>query len=301
MNEKNISILVQRQRSTRRAATIFLAPVAILMMVYIFYPIISTFITSTYKWNGISAAKEMIGLENWIALIKDTSFWIAFKNNLVIMVLSIVIQIPLGLALATFLDFGKKKLTIFKVIWFIPLLMSSVAIGFLFTYALATNGGMISTISKFFGGGNIDLLGNPKTALLTVIAIICWQFTPFYMVYFMAAFTNIPYDVFEAARIDGATRGQYFWRIALPLLVPSMKSAAILSMVGSLKYFDLIYVMTGGGPGTSTELMATYMYKQSFKTFNMGYGSAVAGGMFLLITMVALITMKLLNGKKQEV
>lgn len=301
MNEKNISILVQRQRSTRRAATIFLAPVAILMMVYIFYPIISTFITSTYKWNGISAAKEMIGLENWIALIKDTSFWIAFKNNLVIMVLSIVIQIPLGLALATFLDFGKKKLTIFKVIWFIPLLMSSVAIGFLFTYALATNGGMISTISKFFGGGNIDLLGNPKTALLTVIAIICWQFTPFYMVYFMAAFTNIPYDVFEAARIDGATRGQYFWRIALPLLVPSMKSAAILSMVGSLKYFDLIYVMTGGGPGTSTELMATYMYKQSFKTFNMGYGSAVAGGMFILITMVALITMKLLNGKKQEV
>ncbi|SCP99535.1 carbohydrate ABC transporter permease [Anaerobium acetethylicum] len=301
MNEKNISILVQRQRSTRRAATIFLAPVAILMMVYIFYPIISTFITSTYKWNGISAAKEMTGLENWITLIKDTSFWIAFKNNLVIMVLSIVIQIPLGLALATFLDFGKKKLTIFKVIWFIPLLMSSVAIGFLFTYALATNGGMISTISKFFGGGNIDLLGNPKTALLTVIAIICWQFTPFYMVYFMAAFTNIPYDVFEAARIDGATRGQYFWRIALPLLVPSMKSAAILSMVGSLKYFDLIYVMTGGGPGTSTELMATYMYKQSFKTFNMGYGSAVAGGMFILITMVALITMKLLNGKKQEV
>ena len=118
------------------------------------------------------------------------------------------------------------------------------------------------------------------------------------MVYFMAAFTNIPYDVFEAARIDGATRGQYFWRIALPLLVPSMKSAAILSSVGSAcKYFDLIYVMTGGGPGTSTELMATYMYKQSFKNFNMGYGSAVAGGMFILISMVSLITMKLFKRK----
>ena len=152
---------------------------------------------------------------------------------------------------------------------------------------------------SWFGGGNIDLLGNPKTALLTVIAVICWQFTPFYMVYFMAAFTNIPYDVFEAARIDGATRGQYFWKIALPLLVPSMKSAAILSMVGSLKYFDLIYVMTGGGPGTSTELMATYMYKESFSNFNMGYGSAVAGGMFILISLIALITMKLINGKKE--
>lgn len=299
MKEKGSSLLAIRQRNTRKVAALFLAPVTILMIVYIFYPIVDTFITSTYQWNGISADKKFIGIQNWITLIQDKSFWIAFKNNLIIMVLSIVIQIPLGLALATFLDFGGKKLTVFKVIWFIPLLMSSVAIGFLFTYALATNGGIVSTISGWFGGGNIDLLGNPKTALLTVIAVICWQFTPFYMVYFMAAFTNIPYDVFEAARIDGATRGQYFWRIALPLLVPSMKSAAILSMVGSLKYFDLIYVMTGGGPGTSTELMATYMYKESFSQFNMGYGSAVAGGMFILISMIALITMKLINGKKE--
>lgn len=300
MKEKSISLLELRQRNTRKVAALFLAPVAILMLVYVFYPIVDTFITSGYQWNGISSAKKFIGLGNWTKLLKDSNFWIAFKNNVIIMILSIVIQIPIGLALATFLDFGGKKLTIFKVIWFIPLLMSSVAIGFLFTYALATNGGIVSTISGWFGGGNIDLLGNPKTALITVILIICWQFTPFYMVYFMAAFTNIPYDVFEAARIDGATRGQYFWKIALPLLVPSMKSAAILSMVGSLKYFDLIYVMTGGGPGTSTELMATYMYKQSFKTFNMGYGSAVAGGMFILISMVSLITMKLLNGKKED-
>ncbi len=299
MKEKSNSLLAIRQRNTRRVAALFLAPVTILMVVYVFYPIVDTFITSGYQWNGISANKTFIGLQNWIKLVQDVKFWTAFKNNVIIMVLSIVIQIPLGLALATFLDFGGKKLTVFKVIWFIPLLMSSVAIGFLFTYALATNGGIVSTISSWFGGGNIDLLGNPKTALLTVIAVICWQFTPFYMVYFMAAFTNIPYDVFEAARIDGATRGQYFWRIALPLLVPSMKSAAILSMVGSLKYFDLIYVMTGGGPGTSTELMATYMYKESFSNFNMGYGSAIAGGMFILISLIALITMKLINGKKE--
>lgn len=299
MDGKEVSLLKQRQRATRKAAAIFLAPVIILLIVFIFYPILDTFNTSLYKWNGISSSKSFIGLGNWSTLVKDGSFWIAFRNNIEIMVLSIVIQIPIGLALATFLDFGGKKMNLFKVLWFIPLLMSSVAIGFLFSYALATNGGIISTIAKVFGGGNIDLLGNPRTALLTVIGVICWQFTPFYMVYFMASFTNVPYDVFEAARIDGATRGQYFWKIALPLLVPSMKSAAILSMVGSLKYFDLIYVMTGGGPGTSTELMATYMYKQSFKTFNMGYGSAVAGGMFILITLVSLITMKILNGKKE--
>ena len=262
MNEKGISLVQLRQRKTRQTAALFLAPVIILLVVFIAYPIIDTFITSGYQWNGISADKKMVGLANWAKLIKDTKFWIAFKNNVIIMIVSIIIQIPLGLAMATFLDFGGKKLTIFKVIWFIPMLMSSVAIGFLFTYALATNGGIVSTISGWFGGGNIDLLGNPKLALITVILIIAWQFTPFYMVYFMAGYTNIPYDVFEAARIDGATRGQYFWKIALPLLIPSIKSAAILSMVGSLKYFDLIYVMTGGGPGNATESFGTLMMNE---------------------------------------
>ena len=175
MNEKGISLVQLRQRKTRQTAALFLAPVIILLVVFIAYPIIDTFITSGYQWNGISADKKMVGLANWAKLIKDTKFWIAFKNNVIIMILSIIIQIPLGLAMATFLDFGGKKLTIFKVIWFIPMLMSSVAIGFLFTYALATNGGIVSTISGWFGGGNIDLLGNPKLALLTVILIIAWQ------------------------------------------------------------------------------------------------------------------------------
>ena len=192
MGGKEISLGEIRQRNTRKVAALFLTPIAILLAVYIVYPIIDTFITSTYQWNGISAAKKFIGIGNWKTLLADSNFWIAFRNNVVIMVLSICIQMPIGLALATFLDFGGKKLTIFKVIWFIPLLMSSVAIGFLFTYALATNGGLVSTVSSWFGGGNIDLLGNPKTALLTVVVVMCWQFTPFYMVYFMAAFTNIP-------------------------------------------------------------------------------------------------------------
>lgn len=299
MDGKQLSLIKLRKHETARAAAVFLAPVMILLVIFIAYPIVNDFQISMYQWNGISAGKKYIGMDNWVKLIQDKDFWFAFRNNVTIMILSIVVQIPIGLALATFLDFGGKKMNVFKVIWFVPLLMSSVAIGFLFTYALATNGGIISTISSWLGGRNIDLLGNPNRALFAVISVICWQFIPFYMVYFMAAYTGISYDIYEAARIDGATKGQYFWRIALPLLVPSMKSAAILSMVGSLKYFDLIYVMTGGGPGTSTELMATYMYKQSFKTFNMGYGSAVAGGMFILISLIALVTMKLLNSRKE--
>jgi len=298
---KSISLVDKRKHETHKAAFVFLTPITILLVIYLFYPIIDTFITSGYRWNGISADRNFVGIGNWLTLLKDKSFWTAFKNNLIIMVLSICIQIPIGLALATFIDFGGKRMTIFKVLWFVPLLMSSVAIGFLFTYALATNGGIISTISELFGGGNIDLLGNPNRALYAVVGVIAWQFTPFYMVYCMAAYTNISTEVYEAAIIDGATRGQYFRSIALPLLAPSLKSAAILSMVGSLKYFDLVFVMTGGGPGTATELMGTYMYKESFKNFNMGYGATIAGGMFILITIVSLLTIRALNGKKEAV
>ena len=178
--------------------------------------------------------------------------------------------------------------------------MSSVAVGYLFHYALATNGGLISSLSQLLGGGKVDLLGNQKTALYAVISVICWQFIPFYMVYYMAGYSSISEDIYEAAIVDGATRGQYVRKIALPLLVPTIKSAVVMSVTGSLKYFDLVYVMTGGGPGTSTELMATYMYKTSFTTYNMGYGSAIAGGMFILITVIAALIMRVMNSGGED-
>lgn len=299
METTRMTLAKKQKRETAVATTIFLLPVILLLIVFIFYPIIDTFFTSFYKWNGISPVKTMVGFRNWEKLLHDQAFWSAFKNNIIVMLLSVFIQIPIGLGLATMIEFGGKKMTIFKVIWFIPLLMSSVAIGFLFSYALATNGGIVSTISQLLGGQVVDLLGNPKYALLTVIGVMAWQFIPFYMVYCMAAYTNISTDIYEAAIIDGATKKQYFVKIVLPLLMPSIKSAMILSMVGSLKYFDLVFVMTNGGPGTSTELMATYMYKQSFVKFNMGYGSTVAAAMFVLISMISLITIKLLNRKKE--
>lgn len=291
----NISLLNSRQKSTRIAAAVFLSPVILLMFIYIIYPIFSTFEISLHEWNGISANKVFIGLENWKVLVEDKVFWKAFLNNIILMVCSILLQMPIAIALATFLDAGGRKVNIYKVAWFLPLLMSSVAIGFLFSYALATTGGIVSTISQAFGGGKVDLLGRAPQALYAVIFVVAWQYTPFYMIYFLAGYSNISIDIYEATIIDGATRGQYFRHVALPLLRPVISTACILSLIGSLKYFDLIYVMTGGGPGTATDLMATYMYKMSFKTFRMGYGSAVAAGMFILVTGIALIIQRLLK------
>lgn len=291
----NVSLLHNRQKSTRIAATVFLSPVILLMLIYIIYPIFSTFETSLYEWNGISSSKVFIGMQNWKDLLIDSSFWKAFINNIILMVCSICLQIPIAIALATFLDAGGRKVNIYKVAWFLPLLMSSVAIGFLFSYVLATTGGIVTTLSQAFGGGKIDLLGRAPHALYAVIGVVAWQYTPFYMVYFLAGYSNISMDIYEATIIDGATRGQYFRRVALPLLRPVISTACILSLIGSLKYFDLIYVMTGGGPGTATELMATYMYKMSFKTFKMGYGSTSAAGMFILVTGIALLIQRLIK------
>lgn len=292
---KSMSMAQRNKREIAIAATIFLAPALLVIAIYIVYPIIQSFITSTYDWNGYSSTKTFIGLANWAELMQDRVFWSAFRNNIVVMVLSIVLQMPIGLALATFLDKLGKKGNVFKVIWFIPMLMSSVAIGYLFRYALDANTGFISAISQAFGGGKVDLLGNPKTALLSCIVIIAWQFIPFYMVYYLAGYSGLPADVHEAAMVDGATESQYFWQVSLPLLKPSIKSAIVLSIVGSLKYFDLVYVLTNGGPSHASELMATYMYTNAFSSYRMGYASAIASGMFILISIIAIVTMRLLN------
>jgi raffinose/stachyose/melibiose transport system permease protein len=295
-----LSLQNARRREIRTASAVFLFPALLFLAVFIAYPIIDSFVTSTTQWSGISQNRKFIGLDNWKQLLLDRNFWMAFGNNVIIMFMSLLFQVPFALALATFLDITGRKGFVFKVIWFLPYLISSVAIGILFKFALDANYGLISSISKFFGGGSVDLLGRPGYALFTVIGVVCWQYIPFYMVLYLAAYGTIPVELYEAACIDGATRGQYFRRISLPLLKPTIISGATISIIGSLKYFDLVFVMTGGGPGVSTELMATLMYKTSFVKFNMGYGAAVACGMFLLITIIAMITITVLN-KRAEV
>ena len=296
------SLTSVKKQGTIIAAAVFLTPVTFFISVFILYPIVDSFWLSLHTWNGISSAKKFTGLENWLALAADATFYKAFLNNLMIVALSILIQLPIAVAIAYMLDLGGKKLNFLKTIYFLPLLMSSVAIGFLFKYTYDPQFGLISAISELFGGeGMIDLLGDPGKAIFSVIAVICWQYVPFYMVYFLAALSSQPVEIFEAAIIDGATRGQYFWRVALPIMKGAVKSAAILSLVGSLKYFDLIYVMTQGGPNSATELMATYMYKNAFQMMKMGYGSTVASGMFVIITVISLFTLNAMNKERRGV
>jgi raffinose/stachyose/melibiose transport system permease protein len=206
------------------------------------------------------------------------------------------------MALAVLLDKGGSKLRLFKVTYFLPLLMSTVAVGILFKYVYDPQSGLLTTFLQAVGLSALvrTWLGDPGVALYAVIAVICWQFIPFYMILFLAALAGIPSELREAAFLDGATENQYFWKIALPMVKGTIATAAILSLIGSLKYFDLIWVMTEGGPLNATELMATYMYKNAFISFKMGYGSTIATMLFIIVMVVSLTVMSLTRRSTED-
>lgn len=270
-------------------AVLFLLPSMIALFLFIVWPIFDSFRLSLYKWNGVDPVKTWLGGENWVRLVQDGVFWRAVRNNFVIVVLSILIQLPVGMGLAVLLDAGGRRFRIFKIGYFLPMLMSTVAIGILFKYLYDPYFGLINTVLEAVGLKALtqQWLSDPNIALYSVIAVICWQFTPFYMLLFLAALGGIPAELREAALIDGATENKYFWRIALPLMRGTIVTAATLSLIGSLKYFDLIWVMTGGGPVNSTELMATYMVKKTFQSFEMGYGATIASALFIIVMVLA--------------
>lgn len=272
--------------------TIFLAPAVVLLIAYIVYPILNTLFLSFFKWNGLDPIKIFVGFDNWLKLLHDAIFWRSFSNNLQIVFFSIVIQLPLGFIIAVMLTEMKRFSGLLKTVFFFPMLMSSVAIGILFKNILNPNFGIIASLLNLFGLQPIEVLGNPDWALFIVILIICWQYVPFYMVFFLSAVSTISTDIRDYSMIDGASKFQYYTRIVLPMLSGYIRTAIILSMIGSLKYFDLIFVLTNGGPVGSTELMSTYMYKNAFTMFKMGYGSAIAFALFFIVILFSILTQR---------
>jgi raffinose/stachyose/melibiose transport system permease protein len=284
-------------------AILFLAPTLVLLSVFVVWPILESLRLSFTHWTGLGKSQTYIGWANWVRLVQDGVFWKALGNNLILAGLSIIVQLPVALALAVMLDKGGQRFRVFKLGYFMPLLISSVAIGFLFKYIYDPNFGMLNAVLNSIGLSALakSWLGDPNIALYAVLAVICWQFIPFYMLIFQAALASMPGELHDAALIDGASENQYFWRIVLPMLQGTIRTSAVLSLIGSLRYFDLIYVLTGGGPSGSTELMATYMYKQAFASFNFGYGSTIAVALIVVVMIVSGLVLLLTRRFQTEV
>jgi len=283
----------KNRRKWRKALTIslFVAPAFIIYAIYVIYPIFATFNYSLFEWNGLQAEKTFIGLANYIELFKDQVFWTALQNNFLVVFISVFVQIPLGLVMALMLFAPIRGIKFFSTVYFMPFLMSTVAIGLLWVFMFDPINGTMNQLLRIFGvqKWQVAWLSEESTAMWSVLLVIVWQFAPFYMILFKAGIVGIPEELYEAAQIDGANKWKQFTHITLPLLMPTIVSSSILAIVGSLKTFDLFYIMTGGGPNNTTELMGTYMFKQAFQIFDMGYASTIAFMMFLIAFVVVAI------------
>ena len=292
-----------RLSSQTLVTIVFLAPALLLLGVFLLYPLISSLQLSLLDWNGLGNTARFVGLSNWVKLAHDAVFWQALKNNVILAVTSIVVQLPIALLLAVLLEKAGRGSRVLKVLYFLPLLMSSVAIGVLFKNVYDPNFGPLNAALQAFGLDSLaqDWLGDPHLSLGSTIAVIIWQNTPFYMILFLAGLSSMPAEVNEAAVLDGASEWTIFWRIKLPHLQGTVRTAALLSVLGSLRYFDLVYVMTGGGPEGSSEVMATYMYRTVFNSFQLGYGSTIGSAMFLIVCIVAAIALRFTRRYATEV
>jgi raffinose/stachyose/melibiose transport system permease protein len=232
------------------------------------------------KWNGIGEM-EFIGLKNYAHLIQDSLFWKSAYHSLILAVFSTLSLI--GYLFISMILAGKiKGADLLRKIYLIPMLLASVAIAQLWLKIYHPTNGILNSVLVSLGVENPPAwLAEPGIALYAIIVPIIWQYAGFYILIYYAALKNIPDSLEEAAKIDGATPLQIALKIKIPLIMNVIKVTIVLAVVGSLKYFDLIYVMTDGGPNNSSEVMASYMYHKAFKGFDFGYGSAI--GFFLLI------------------
>lgn len=286
-------------RHNLRYVFVGLLPALLFYLVLVIYPIIRSFFYGFYDWNGLSQP-VYIGLQNFLEIITDPVFWLSFKNNIFIVVASVFGQIPLGLILAVVLNHKLKGAGFFRSVYFIPMILSTVVVGLLWSMMLNSQVGVVNTVLAKIGLGGLvqDWLGDPKITMFTLSGVVVWQFIGFYMIIFLAALQNIPQDIMEAAAIDGANELQKLLRIILPILWVTVKTAVVLCIAGSMRSFDLVYVMTQGGPAHASELMATYMYNKTFTVYKYGYGSAISLMIFLISFGFILVSQKLM-GKSQ--
>jgi len=292
----------RRRQGQGRTAFLFLLPALLVYGTYTLYGIVRTFQYSTLRWTGMgpASAAANVGFANYARLLADGRFWHALGNNMLLVVVSVVFQLSLGMVLALILNSGMRGTKFFRTIYFMPLLLSTVATGILWQLMLDPYSGLFNNLLAFISPKEkLSWLGSEKVVMFAVLFVICWQYIPQYMILLRAGMTNIPEEIYEAATIDGASGWQQFWLMTLPLLSGTIKTSAVLSIVGSLKYFDLVWVMTGGGPNGYSELMATYMYKRAFQDDMMGYASTIAACM-VVISLAVIVVFQYMTRSRNE-
>jgi raffinose/stachyose/melibiose transport system permease protein len=276
---------------------LFLLPALLLFAIFVVYPIIYNFQASTLKWDGINAGTS-VGLNNYIQLFQDPIFLITLKNSALWIPLTLIPQGVVGFLLALALNRPIAGRTIYRAVFFIPAILSAVVVGIVWSRILDPFSGLLSEIGKLTGLEflSANYLSNPSTAIFGVIFVNVWMWTGFSMLFYLAGLQLIDTSVLEAARIDGASWMQTTTRIIFPLLKPTHLSLLLLGIIGSLKTFELVYMLTGGGPNHASEMLPTYAFEQAFQLQSVGYASTISVVLLVIAVVSSLILVRAFGG-----
>jgi raffinose/stachyose/melibiose transport system permease protein len=279
----------------------FVAPAFIFTVVFIAYPALMSAYYSLYQWRGMSEARTFVGLENWQQLFSDPVILECLWHNLALVAVAVLIEIPLAFAIALVLArarvFGRN---LYRTAYFFPVVLSITVAGVLWSWVYNPQYGLLNEGLRAIGLDQLaqPWLGDSKLVMPAVLLVTVWRFTGFYIIVFMAALESIPQDIYDVATLDGTN----LWQLGVHVLVPMLREVIIVAIAvaitASIKRFDLIYIMTMGGPVHASELLATYMYKKAFLSFDMGYASTIAFFLFLLT--LALVVIQLQSMRSEE-
>jgi multiple sugar transport system permease protein len=271
---RRTSSLARRQR---RAAWLFLAPACAMVAVYVIWPILSTLWLSLYSWDGMSE-RTFVGLANYVELVHAPTFYTALKNNIIWLVMFLLAP-PMGLALALYLNQAVAGIRLVKSLFFAPFVLSGVVVGLVFSWFYDPTFGLLALLL----GHGVPVLGDARYATFGIVFAALWPQTAYCMILYLTGLTALSSEQIEAARMEGARGWTMLWHVVLPQLRPATFMAIVVTIIGALRSFDLISVMTGGGPFESSTVLAYYMYDQAIKYYRLGYSAAIAAVLFAIM------------------
>lgn len=282
-------MLTPWSRSWRRyrAGFFFVLPALLLYLVFMVYPFFQSIYFSFTDWNGVNAVKNWVGSANYQALIHDDLFWLALQHTVTWVIIGTIAPIVVGMLLAVLLWHQPKGFNLFRTVYFMPQVLSSVVISIIWNWIYNPIFGILNKSLDAIGLQNVSRgwTGDPDVALYAVLVAAIWATVGLCMVIFIAGLQNVSKDLLEAATVDGANSWQRFWHVTVPQMANVLNVVIALLLIGGFSVFDIVFVMTGGGPANSTEVLATYTYKEAFTQNNVGYASTLS----VVITVLSLI------------
>ncbi len=283
----------------QRTALLFLLPAVVLLLCFMIYPLGKTIYYSFTAWYNFSAVQTFIGLENYKDLIRDPVVKTALRNTAILMAGVLLFQIGFALILAILVDGVRHCFKFFRTIYFFPIVISATAIGLMFTLIYKYEYGLLNYFITFFGGEK-QVWINEKTSIYLALIPVVWQYVGFYFVIFLTGISNISSDIYESAMLDGIRPVQKAVYITVPMLRSVLTSSIVLVVSGCFKVFDIIFMVTNGGPLDSSQLLSTYMYQKAFARGNGGYASSIAIVMIVLGVAVTSVLRKMLQGGEED-